>query len=556
MLLAGLTFVLVLALMIWQLSSLQGLRMQIAAGLHGSLQQIANSAARQLQQDYLRHMDDGMNRLKRSLKAEDFKEKNLNQLRKPFLLAAASQPLCNAWVTAFPSRDQSRFRAYEYKSPNRYRLGDRSLGNWRDQTDLTEFIRKELDKMAEPYGTIDTMAATIWSSALDSNLVLVYNKDFSSNTLIGAPVFDEKGNLLCLVFRQTDPIYFEKVYLRDFFHLRFWPEDKPEEGLEKRFLQFGVLRGQGGQLIYHSIAYGLPQFEHQAPLANFGPWLGDLRLGVSFREAIVEEVTQSIYLRNLYLILALFIILMIVLLLLVRAAMQLFRVSRLKTEFVANVSHEIKTPLATIRLATDSLRLNRLKDPESMQRVVGIINEEAERLDYLIHNLLDFSQLETGRKKYNRRAIPIEVLWELLSAFALKQAGAHLELECKKLDTCKVDVDPKAIEQALAILIDNARKYGEGDQRLLLGADMKRNQFRVYLRDFGPGIAAKDQKIIFEKFVRIGNLEEHNVKGHGIGLSIARAIIKDHDGVLELKSVAGEGATFSICLPCIQELVQ
>jgi hypothetical protein len=289
LLLAGLTFVLVLALMIWQLSSLQGLRMQIAAGLHGSLQQIANSAARQLQQDYLRQMDDGMLRLKRSLKAEDFRERNLNQMRKSFLLASASQQLCNAWVVAFPARDQSRFRSYEYKSPSRYRLGDRSLGSWRDQTDLTEFIRKELDKMAEPYGAIDNMANTIWSSALDSNLVLVYNKDFSSNTLIGAPIFDEKGNLLCLVFRQTDPVYFQKVYLRDFFHLRFWPDEEPEEGLEKRFLQFGVLRGQGGQLIYHSVAYGLPQFEHQAPLANFGPWLGDLRLGVSFREAMSKK---------------------------------------------------------------------------------------------------------------------------------------------------------------------------------------------------------------------------------------------------------------------------
>ncbi|MBK9450662.1 MAG: HAMP domain-containing histidine kinase [Bacteroidetes bacterium] len=556
LLLAGLTFVLVLALMIWQLSSLQGLRMQIAAGLHGSLQQIANSAARQLQQDYLRQMDDGMLRLKRSLKAEDFRERNLNQMRKSFLLASASQQLCNAWVVAFPARDQSRFRSYEYKSPSRYRLGDRSLGSWRDQTDLTEFIRKELDKMAEPYGAIDNMANTIWSSALDSNLVLVYNKDFSSNTLIGAPIFDEKGNLLCLVFRQTDPVYFQKVYLRDFFHLRFWPDEEPEEGLEKRFLQFGVLRGQGGQLIYHSVAYGLPQFEHQAPLANFGPWLGDLRLGVSFREANVEEVTQSIYLRNLYLILALFAILMVVLLLLVRAAMQLFRVSRLKTEFVANVSHEIKTPLATIRLATDSLRLNRLKDPESMQRVLGIINEEAERLDYLIHNLLDFSQLETGRKKYNRRPIYVQELWELLSAFAKRQVGPPLELDLKKLDNSKVSVDPKAIEQALSILIDNARKYGQGDERLVLGAEMKRNQLRIYLQDFGPGIAPRDQKLIFEKFVRIGNLEEHNVKGHGIGLSIARAIIKDHDGALELKSAVGEGATFSICLPCIQELVQ
>jgi two-component system phosphate regulon sensor histidine kinase PhoR len=247
---------------------------------------------------------------------------------------------------------------------------------------------------------------------------------------------------------------------------------------------------------------------------------------------------------------------MVVLLLLVRAAMQLFRVSRLKTEFVANVSHEIKTPLATIRLATDSLRLNRLKDPESMQRVLGIINEEAERLDYLIHNLLDFSQLETGRKKYNRRPIYVQELWELLSAFAKRQVGPPLELDLKKLDNSKVSVDPKAIEQALSILIDNARKYGQGDERLVLGAEMKRNQLRIYLQDFGPGIAPRDQKLIFEKFVRIGNLEEHNVKGHGIGLSIARAIIKDHDGALELKSAVGEGATFSICLPCIQELVQ
>jgi signal transduction histidine kinase len=78
----------------------------------------------------------------------------------------------------------------------------------------------------------------------------------------------------------------------------------------------------------------------------------------------------------------------------------------------------------------------------------------------------------------------------------------------------------------------------------------------VDVQDFGQGIAAKDQKIIFDKFVRIGNLEEHNVKGHGIGLSIARAIVQDHGGTLQLKSTAGQGATFTICLPCIQEVVQ
>src|SRR5688572_14921263 len=121
LLLAGLTFILVMALMIWQLSSLKGLQMQIAAGLHGSLQQIANSAARQLQQDYLHQMDVGMNRLTTNIKPEEFRETNLPNLRKPFLLASASQPLCNAWVTAFPVRDQNHFRTWEYKSPSRYR---------------------------------------------------------------------------------------------------------------------------------------------------------------------------------------------------------------------------------------------------------------------------------------------------------------------------------------------------------------------------------------------------------------------------------------------------
>lgn len=556
LLLAGLTFLLVVALMSWQLSSLQGLRMQIAAGLHGSLQEVANSAARQLQQDYLSQMDAGMSRLLTAVKPEDFKETRLNKLRKPFLRASSAQPLCNAWVTAFPVHDQNRFRAYEYKSPSRYRKGDRKLGSWRDQTDLTEFIRKELDKMAEPYGDIASMSTVIWGRALDSNLVFVYNKAFNSNTLIGAPIFDQEGSLLCLVFRQTDPDYLAKVYLRDFFHLRYWPGDEVRKGLEKRFLQFGVMRGQGGQLIYHSIAYGLSQFEHEAQLANYGPWLGDLRLGVSFREANVEEVTQSIYRRNLYLIITLFVILMLVLMLLVRAAMRLFRLSRLKTEFVANVSHEIKTPLATIRLATDSLRLNRLKDAESMQRVVGIIDEEAERLHYLIHSLLDFSQLESGRKKYNRKPIPLAELAEKLVAFCVKQAGSHLEVEVGKLDEATVEVDVKAIEQVLAILIDNARKYGEGDQRLRFVAAMRKKALCISLQDFGPGIAPRDQKLVFEKFVRIGNLEEHNVKGHGIGLSIARAIAQDHGGTLELKSAAGEGATFTLCLPCIQEVVQ
>jgi signal transduction histidine kinase len=555
LILAGLTFVLVIVLMFWQLSSIQGLRMQISSGLHGSLQKIADDAARNLQQDYLREMDLGMAKLREDLRPDDFKESKLDNLRNPFRLVSALQPLCNAWVLAFPNSAGTRFHAWEYKSPNRYRRGDRNLGSWRDQTDISDFLVSELNKLAEPYGSIENMSTSIWSRALDSNLVFVYNKAFSNNTLIGAPIFNAEGKLMSLVFRQTDPFQFEKVYLRDFFHLRYWAQEEEREGIEKRFLQFGVLRGKGGQLIYHSVAYGLPNFEHEAQLANYGPWLGDLRLGVSFREANVEEVTQNIYSRNLYLILALFAILMLVLLLLVRAAMQLFRLSRLKTEFVANVSHEIKTPLAAIRLATDSLRLGRLRDPESMQYVMGIISEETERLDYLIHSLLDFSQLESGRKKYQKKPISAEMLWAQLSRFAAKQVDINLEIVAEPLGNAMVSVDAKAIEQVLTILIDNARKYGNAADRLKIGAEIAQKHLRISVQDFGPGIAVKDQKLIFDKFVRLGNLDEHNVKGHGIGLSIARAILKDHNGRLELKSAVGAGANFFVEIPCLEETV-
>lgn len=550
LILAALTFVLVVTLMFWQLSSLQGLRMQIQSGLHGNLERIANDAARDLQDDYLLEMKKGMDRLNIQMEPDEFSESNLRKMRQPFLRTASVQPLCNAWVVAFPRRGSNRFTTYEYKSPNRYRKGDQNLGSWRDQTDIAEFLRKELDKLTQPYRSIDSMTISVWQNAIDSNLVFIFDKAFASNTLIGSPIFNEDGALNCIVFRQTDPIQFEKVYLRDFFNYRMWPSNRPREGIEKRFLQFGLRRGQGGQLVYHSVAYGQQQFEHEAQLANFGPWLGDLYLGVSFREANVEEVSLSIYNRNLYLIIALFFILMIVLMLLVRAAMRLFKLSRLKTEFVANVSHEIKTPLASIRLATDSLLLGRLKDPESMNRVLGIIKDETARLDYLVHSLLDFSALEAGRKTYKKQTIEVSEVFERLMAFAKKHAGPHIEIKGEHAEGLFIEADIRALEQVLSILIDNAKKYGEGDTRIRFFAEILKNKYRIGLQDFGPGISLGDQSAIFEKFVRIGNLDEHNVKGHGIGLSIARAIIADHGGKLNLKSAQGAGATFYFDLPC------
>lgn len=168
----------------------------------------------------------------------------------------------------------------------------------------------------------------------------------------------------------------------------------------------------------------------------------------------------------------------------------------------------------------------------------------------MVHSLLDFSALEAGHKTYKKEKLEISEVFERLMAFVQKYAGDHIEIKGEHSEGLYIEADIRALEQVLSILIDNAKKYGEGDKRIRFSTEQLKNKYRIAIQDFGPGVALQDQSAIFDKFVRIGNLDEHNVKGHGIGLSIARAIIADHNAKLSLKSAAGAGATFYFDLPC------
>jgi signal transduction histidine kinase len=302
------------------------------------------------------------------------------------------------------------------------------------------------------------------------------------------------------------------------------------------------------------VAYGERKFEHMSSLANLGSWLPDYRVGVRLRDSSVDEVADNIYNRNYYLIIALFVFLILVLTLLYRAAVRMVRLSRLKTEFVANVSHEIKTPLASIKLATDTLKLGRAKTPEQAGKIVNIIDKETERLQYLIHTLLDFSQLESGQKKYKKEQIEASEFWEKAENFFRENIGEGLEINVKGEIKGRLLLDMRAMEQVFTILIDNARKYAPDSNRVVLHASTSRHGLRVALQDFGIGISKENQEIIFDKFVRLGNTDVHNVKGYGIGLSMAKAILKDHGGKIGVESKLGEGSTFYIVIPHLNEL--
>jgi signal transduction histidine kinase len=553
LILSGLSFLLVGAIFVWQITAFPSLRIQIRLGLDNSMEKIAEQAATGLDEAFNQAATVGADRIKRRIPAGQFKPQRLLDMNQDFLLAAASQPISNAWFAVFPRPDNGGFYAYEFRLPNRFRKSGGYIGDWRNRSNLTDFVERALGELMAPYETVDSFAANFWESALDSNISFVYNKEYQNALLIGTPFFNPNdAQLSGFIFSQINTEYLESIFIRKYFNERFWQEGGSRGGLEKRHLQISVMSGKGNKLIYSSVAFGRKDFNHVFDLGNISSFLSVYKVGVTFRDSNIETVADAIYARNIYLAIALFVFLLVLLVLLYRAAAKLLRLSRLKTEFVANVSHEIKTPLASIRLATDTLKLGRVASPEQMQPLVRILDRETERLQYLIHTLLDFSQLEAGKKNY--RKVPEEVAgWsQTLMQHFQEKTGPLGRVEAKPLPGGQIEIDRKAIEQVLDIFIDNARKYSAPEKEIVLHLHGDDKSVTVGVQDFGIGIRKEDQHLVFEKFVRIGNLDVHNIKGHGIGLSIAQGIIQNHGAKIGVKSKLGEGSTFFITFPLMR----
>jgi signal transduction histidine kinase len=225
--------------------------------------------------------------------------------------------------------------------------------------------------------------------------------------------------------------------------------------------------------------------------------------------------------------------------------------SRLKSDFVANVSHELKTPLALIRLFAETLELGRVPGEEKAKQYYRIINKESQRLTQLINNILDFSRIEAGRKQY--RFIPTDlsrIVREVVEAyrFPIEQQGFTLEVEVAE-DLPEVEIDPEAIEQALLNLVNNAIKYSPDQKYIRLEVRRDGERILIAVRDEGIGVAKADQKRIFEKFYRAENTLVHTTKGSGLGLALVQHIMEAHGGSVELESAPGVGSTFTLVLP-------
>ncbi|MCG8634787.1 MAG: ATP-binding protein [Desulfobacterales bacterium] len=219
-----------------------------------------------------------------------------------------------------------------------------------------------------------------------------------------------------------------------------------------------------------------------------------------------------------------------------------------KTSFVASVSHELKTPLTSIRMYAELIQSGRVKDPDKQSRYLGVIVGESQRLTRLINNVLDFGKLEQGKKRYHPTLFDMDIfLEELISTQSLRVKKAGLDI-IKEFHpgNYPVNTDRDALEQALLNLLDNALKYaGEGRfVKFILERD--NGDILVKLCDDGPGIDKVYRKRIFEKFFRADDSLTAVQPGSGLGLSIARQMLRDLGGDLFIDPAPLSGACFII----------
>lgn len=228
------------------------------------------------------------------------------------------------------------------------------------------------------------------------------------------------------------------------------------------------------------------------------------------------------------------------------------KLSALQMDFVSKISHELKTPLTSIRMFVETLRLGRVKDPAKADECLDVIAKETDRLSVLISRLLSWGAMEAGAYKIALVEVePERFIKATLDAFAPQLLAAKGSLTASiPPELPRVQGDVAALTDALMNLLTNAIRYG-GEQKKIEVSAKKRgdNEVEISVRDYGIGIEIQHQRRIFDRFYRADERYSRAVGGTGLGLAIAQHIVVAHRGRIEVKSRPGEGSTFTIVLP-------
>jgi signal transduction histidine kinase len=278
---------------------------------------------------------------------------------------------------------------------------------------------------------------------------------------------------------------------------------------------------------------------------------GRMKLGLSLRSDIAPRLVVGGLPRSrlpmLGIVFALTVGLMIAALLQLRRQQQL---AQLRVDFVSGVSHELRTPLAQIRLFAELLRNGKLRSEEERDRSIGIIDEEAQRLTYLVENVLAFSRSEHGSGAVTVEPVAMDKEIEAaVDAFAPLARVRRAKIKSNIERGLVARVDPRALRQIVLNLLDNAVKYGPLGQTVTVSLSGTASSVIVAVEDRGPGVPRSERDQIWEPYYRLTREADASVGGSGIGLSIVRELVLMHGGRAWVEDASGGGARFVIEFP-------
>lgn len=381
--------------------------------------------------------------------------------------------------------------------------------------------------------------------------------DHPGEWFTGLLLKDPEGQVFGAGGWNMKPASFLEGHLRSLFEEQLPQNEHMYGGIESTRGLAVELNGPEGQRIALSREPGY------APTAFTERLTGPLA-GFSVRVAATDSA-PVVWAQRFVVLLIVFIVMMgavlgVATLFGLRYVVRQLELAQLKASFVSNVSHELKTPISLIHLAVETLSMRRLSSPADTEKFLATISREAIRLNTIVDHILDFARLEAGKQVFQFEVVDmLTIVREAVDSFRprLEDQGFRLDVELPA-DLPLVRGDAAVLSQCLLNLLDNAMKYSRGRREVRVSAASRvdgagdARAVVVSIHDRGIGISPRDQKRIFEKFVRIETGLVHDVKGTGLGLSLVDQIMRAHGGHIEVQSTVGEGSTFTLVLPAIR----
>ncbi len=280
---------------------------------------------------------------------------------------------------------------------------------------------------------------------------------------------------------------------------------------------------------------------------NFPPW--SLELTYIGPKGLGEiSIFSNFY---FWTIITLIIILVFGTTLIVRIVAREMELLKIKSDFVSSVSHEFKTPLTSMKALTERIEKGKVAEPAKMKQYISIITHDIDRLIRLVGNILNFSNIEEGKKVYRKEETDLAIwLKEVIDNYKKESTESEIKLSVQiKNDMPALYIDRDAMTQAMFNLLDNAFKFSRASKEAEVTAERNESSIIIKIKDKGIGIDSDEKDKIFEKFYRGNSAVKYYIKGTGLGLALVKYAVEAHNGHIDVESEPGWSTVFSINLP-------